>query len=179
MTPPRPYRLSRFMLAAGLVAALVAMPASPVGARGESNVDIDSFMTGLACTESTGRYTAENDRSGAYGKYQIMPRNWRAWAGRYLGNRWAQPTPRNQEYVAQRRIEDLYELRGKWRRVAYWWLTGDGEGDESKWTKHAALYVRRVMGAVQAAAAPGARAAGVLPDQCFPGDFPDPRVRDE
>ncbi|HYI22577.1 MAG TPA: SH3 domain-containing protein, partial [Candidatus Limnocylindrales bacterium] len=47
------------------------------------------------------------------------------------------------------------------------------------WTKHAALYVRRVMGAVQAAAAPGARAAGVLPDQCFPGDFPDPRVRDE
>ena len=152
MKPPRPHRLSRIVLAAGLVAALVAMPASPVGARGESNVDIDSFMTGLACTESTGRYTAENDRSGAYGKYQIMPRNWRAWAGRYLGNRWAQPTPRNQEFVAQRRIEDLYELRGKWRRVAYWWLTGDGEGDESKWTKHAALYVRRVMGAVQAAA---------------------------
>ncbi len=179
MKPPRPHRLRQIVLAAGLVAALVVMPASPVGARGESRVDIDSFMTGLACTESTGRYFAENDRSGAYGKYQIMPRNWRAWAGRYMNNRWAQPTPRNQEYIAQRRIEDLYELRGEWRRVAYWWLTGDGEGDESKWTRHASGYVRRVMGAVMAAAAPGARGEGVLPDQCFPGDFADPRVRDE
>ena len=47
MKPPRPHPLFRFVLAAGLVAALVAMPASPVGARGESRVDIDAFMTGL------------------------------------------------------------------------------------------------------------------------------------
>ena len=98
-------------------------------------VDINTFMTGLACVESSGRYEALNPVTHAYGKYQIMPRNWTYWAAYYLRNRWALQTPDNQEYVARQRILDLYELRGRWRLVAHWWLTGNADPDESLWSK--------------------------------------------
>ena len=42
-----------------------------------------------------------NSTSGAIGKYQIMPTNWRAWSLKYLGNANAAPTPANQETVAK------------------------------------------------------------------------------
>jgi hypothetical protein len=140
MEPTNSRRRARTLLPLGAVFALTLTAIAPgVTARpGDRRIDIDAFMTGLACIESSGRFTAVNKRSGALGKYQIMPRNWRAWSGRYLGNRWARPTPRNQEYVARQRILALYELRGDWRRVAYWWLTGDGEPDERLWTRPAA-----------------------------------------
>ena len=58
------------------------------------------FMYAMGRVESGGNYYARNATSGAYGKYQIMPASWRAWAGRYLGNSYAKQTPRNQEIVA-------------------------------------------------------------------------------
>lgn len=166
-----------------VVAALLVLGGSlllvpqTVDARGEKRVDFTTFMAGLACTESGGRFEALNDRSGAYGKYQIMPRNWLAWADRYMGNRWAQPTPRNQEFVARQRVLDLFEKRGDWRRVAYWWLTGDGEGNQSLWTGHALGYVNRVMRVAVQAATPGFVPA--VPERCFPIAYPDPVVRTE
>jgi hypothetical protein len=157
-------------------ASFAAIPPS-ADARGERRVDITALMTGLACIESGGSYTATNRTSGAYGKYQIMPRNWPSWAGRYMRDRWAEPTPRNQEFVARSRITELYELRGSWRRVAYWWLTGDGEPDPTLWSAKAFGYVNRVMAVAVRAASPDT--VDKVPDACFPRDFIEPTIRTE
>jgi hypothetical protein len=79
---------------------------------------IDAFMEAIAQVESGGYYYARNPTSGAYGKYQIMPRNWRNWSGRVLGDQKARATPENQEIVAHWRISRLYSNRGSWRRVS-------------------------------------------------------------
>jgi hypothetical protein len=102
------------------------------------------FMAALAKVESGGDYYARNATSGAYGKYQIMPLSWRAWAERYLGDANAKPTPTNQEIVAAAKIRALYSWLGSWRRVAYWWLTGSNA--TSVWSYYATRYVNRVMG---------------------------------
>lgn len=130
----------------------------------QRQISIEHFMAGLACVESSGRYNAVNRRSGAIGKYQIMPRNWRVWSGRFLGDTRAEPTPANQEMVAFRRITNLYNSRGTWRRVAYWWLTGRSIADESLWTRKARGYVRTVMDTAQAAA----RGSSRVPQRCYP-----------
>jgi len=148
-----------------------------VDAGDERRLNIHTFMTGLACTESGGRFDAVNAHSGAHGKYQIMPRNWVAWSGRYLGNRWALPTPRNQEFVGRSRISELYEKRGSWRRVAYWWLTGSGEGNQALWSDRASGYVDRVMSTATRAAHPSFKET--VAQRCFPVTFSDPKVRTE
>ncbi|HSH22001.1 MAG TPA: SH3 domain-containing protein [Candidatus Caenarcaniphilales bacterium] len=155
------------LFAAGQIVAPAA--AEP---RGSGQLSIRQFMTGLACIESGGRYTAVNDRSGAYGKYQIMPRNWPVWARRYLGDRHAPRTPYNQEFVARARIQRLYDQRRSWRRVAYWWLTGRSGADESRWSEKAIGYVDRVMVVARRAASPGH--ARRVPQRCFPGTFQAP-----
>ena len=101
------------------------------------------FMYALGRAESGGRYTARNPVSGAYGKYQIMPSSWRAWADRYLGDPNARPTPANQEIVATAKVRALYGGLQSWRRVAYWWLTGSSR--TSGWSTYATRYVARVM----------------------------------
>jgi len=166
-------------VAAALLALCGSLALGPltVDAGGEKRVDLTAFLAGLACTESGGRFDALNRRSSAYGKYQVMPRNWLAWSARYMGNRWARPTPRNQEFVARERIVDLYEKHGSWRGVAYWWLTGDGESDQSLWTGHALAYVNKVMGVAVRAATPGF--VETVPERCFPVWYADPRIRTE
>jgi hypothetical protein len=101
------------------------------------------FMSAIGQVESGGDYYARNSSSGAYGKYQIMPASWQAWAGRYLGNAAAAPTPANQEIVASAKMRSLYAWLGTWRRVAYWWLTGSSS--TSGWSYAATRYVSRVM----------------------------------
>ncbi len=101
------------------------------------------FMAAIGHVESGGDYTARNASSGAYGKYQIMPSSWRAWASRYLGDANAKPTPANQEFVAAAKFRALYAALGSWRRVAYWWLTGSSR--TSGWSPYATNYVARVM----------------------------------
>ena len=121
-----------------LVAALGAAPtfaASPPG--------LARFMYAMGQVESGGNYTARNESSGAYGKYQIMPASWRAWAERYLGDADARPTPANQEIVAAGKMTSLYRGLDSWRRVAYWWLTGSSR--TSGWSDYATGYVNRVM----------------------------------
>jgi Bacterial SH3 domain len=162
------------LLSLGVVDALAA---SSTDARGQKAVDLRAFLTGLACTESGGRFDALNEKSGSYGKYQIMPRNWPAWAARYMHNRWAKPTPQNQEFVVRERVLDIYEKRGSWRMVALWWLTGDNETNEMLWTNKAAGYVNHVMGIAQLAADP--RTAGQVKARCFPADVGDPDIRSE
>ena len=120
-------------------------------------------MYALGRAESGGRYTARNPLSGAYGKYQIMPSSWRAWADRYLGDPNARQTPANQEIVATAKVRALYSGLQSWRRVAYWWLTGSSR--TSGWSTYATRYVARVM-AYYANAAPTRHRRPARPGRC-------------
>ena len=102
------------------------------------------FMYALGQAESGGNYYARNPISGAYGKYQIIPSSWRAWADRYLGDPNAKQTPANQEIVATAKVRALYSGLQSWRRVAYWWLTGSSR--TTGWSYAATRYVNKVMG---------------------------------
>ncbi len=160
--------------AAGLIVLLAATLAVQPRAYGvpeialapQSDVTIEHFMTGLACIESSGRYAAVNPDSGAIGKYQIMPRNWRVWARRFLDDPAAEPTPENQELVARTRIERLHGRLDSWRRVAYWWLTGNTISDEALWTDKARGYVDGVMEVARRDATPAL--AWTVPERCRP-----------
>lgn len=127
------------MLAAALVSGIVG--AAPVIAADPPG--LEQFMSAVARVESGGNHKAENKTSGAYGRYQILPDNWRAWAGRYLGNANAKPTLANQEKVAKAKMKSLYTWLGSWRRVSYWWLTGSSQ--TTAWSTVATSYVARVM----------------------------------
>lgn len=113
----------------------------------------DRFMAAVGWVESGGRYDALNPVSGAYGKYQIMPSNWPAWAEQYLGDANAPQTPANQEKVARGKMHDLYHWLGSYRQVAYWWLTGRDGRKVSPWSTVAMTYVNKVMAYYYAKAA--------------------------
>jgi hypothetical protein len=119
----------------GVIGPSITMASDPPG--------LARFMAAIAHVESGGDYYARNPVSGAYGKYQIMPSSWRAWADRYLGDPNAKPTPANQEFVAAAKFRSLYSSLGAWRRVAYWWLTGSSR--TTGWSTYATHYVSRVM----------------------------------
>jgi hypothetical protein len=113
---------------------------------------IDRFMRALAVVESNGRYEAQNPTSGAYGRYQILPTNWRRWAGQYLGNPDAEPSPENQERVAREKLHSLFHWLGSWDLVAHWWLTGSPKTDPATFSPFAGRYVERVMALLDGAA---------------------------
>jgi hypothetical protein len=131
-------------------------------------------MTGLACVESGGRFDALNRSSGSYGKYQVMPRIWSAWAARYMHNRWAAQTPRNQEYVVRQRVMGLSRLHHRWRLVAHWWLTGNAGANEQVWSVGSTGYVDSVMAIAHLAAREATREQ--VSARCFPGSFPTPKI---
>lgn len=119
----------------GVLAPATTLASDPPG--------LARFMAAIGQVESGGNYYARNATSGAYGKYQIMPSSWRAWADRYLGDPYAKQTPANQELVAAAKFRALYGWLGSWRRVAYWWLTGSSA--TTGWSYFATHYVNRVM----------------------------------
>jgi hypothetical protein len=135
---------ARFALASLLVAGLVAT-ALPVGVLAADPPGQNRFMHALGQVESGGRYDARNPHSGAYGKYQIMPASWRAWARQYLGSATAPPTPRNQERVARAKVADLKRWLRTWPMVAHWWLTGSSSPNVASWSPFSTEYVQRVM----------------------------------
>jgi hypothetical protein len=126
-----------------VAATLVIAAASAAPTLGADPPGLSRFMDAIGQVESGGRYDARNPGSGAYGKYQIMPSSWRAWAGRYLGDPDARPTPANQERVAAARLRALYRSLESWPRVAHWWLTGSSR--TTGWSDYATRYVNRVM----------------------------------
>ncbi len=131
------------VLGAALALILVVDIAGPSPITASDPPQLDRFMFAVAQVESHGNHAALNAKSGAYGKYQILPDNWRSWARRYLHNANAKPTPANQERVARAKIARLYAWLGSWRRVSYWWLTGSSR--TSAWSHAASQYVARVM----------------------------------
>jgi hypothetical protein len=138
-------RISRrsAVIVAILSATLVLSLAGPAANAAKAPPGLARFMWAVGKVESGGSYTARNPSSGAYGKYQIMPPNWPAWAKSYLGNSKAKQTPANQEKVAKGKFTSLYRSLGSWRRVAYWWLTGSKR--TSGWSAYATRYVNKVM----------------------------------
>jgi hypothetical protein len=139
-----PHRSDRRVaaIAALLPAILLTSFQAPISTRAHAP-EIDRFLYALSQVESGGKYTARNRTSGAYGRYQIMPMNWKPWARKYVGTSRVKQTPRKQEYVARGKIHDLYHWLGSWRRVAYWWLTG--KSNTAGWSKFAKRYVTNVM----------------------------------
>lgn len=129
---------------------------------------ITRFMAALGAVESNGRYDAVNTTSGAIGKYQIMPANWASWSLRYLGNASAAPTPRNQDYVARRKLTALYNWLGDWPSVAHWWLTGDGERDPARWSDGSRRYVDKIMALMNSGWVPARASASVVVPKAAP-----------
>ena len=83
-------------------------------------------LSGIATIESGGDYTAENKQTKAYGKYQIMPSNWGAWAKEAGLSEDAPQTPENQEKVASYKWNQYMERFGSEELVATAWFAGPG-----------------------------------------------------
>ena len=132
------------VIVATLATVILVGVSGPAATLASDPPGLPRFMASIAKVESGGYYYAHNASSGAYGKYQIMPVSWRAWAGSYLGDPYASQTPANQEIVAAAKVRALYRWLGSWRRVAYWWLTGSSR--TYGWSYFATRYVNRVMG---------------------------------
>jgi hypothetical protein len=130
---------------AALVVAALLIAIVPSVAQASAPPGLERFLYALGQVESGGSYTARNTTSGAYGKYQIMPSSWAAWAKLYLGSSTAPQTPTNQEIVAHRKVTALYIWLDTWPTVAHWWLTGSSERDPALWSSFSRTYVNRLM----------------------------------
>jgi hypothetical protein len=149
----------RAVTSALLSAMVLVMLVGPATTQAVDPPNIERFMEALGAVESHGRYDAVNSTSGAIGKYQILPSNWRAWSKKYLGNPDAAPTPANQDYVARRKLTALYAWLGDWASVAHWWLTGDGDTNPRHWSDSSYRYVNKILGLMGAPLLPARRAA--------------------
>lgn len=89
------------------------------------------FINAIAGQESGGNYDAINGRTGASGKYQIMPENWPSWAEEAGIGADAEMTPENQEIVARYKLGEYYDKYGK-RGAAIAWYGGEGALDYSE-----------------------------------------------
>lgn len=76
-------------------------------------------------SEGSGGYNAVNGRTGASGKYQIMPDNWPSWAEEAGLSADAPMTPENQEIVARHKLREYYDKYGA-RGAAIAWYGGEG-----------------------------------------------------
>jgi hypothetical protein len=106
------------------------------------DVTLEEFKEQIGRIESDQNYELDMP-NGAYGKYQILPGNWKMWAPKALGTDrklavaskdidpmdWVpQPTPENQEIVAEWKMNQMFRQRGDWRRVAASWNGGASVG---------------------------------------------------
>lgn len=88
------------------------------------------LISAIGGQESGGDYNAVNGRTGASGKYQIMPDNWPEWsveAGLPAG---APMTPENQERVARFKLTQYEELYGPQGAMVAWYA---GTGNAERW----------------------------------------------
>lgn len=90
----------------------------------------DEFFSIVGEQESGGNYEAENARTGAYGKYQIMPENFPAWAEEAGLGADAEPTPENQEIVAKFKLGQYYDRYGAEGALVAWYA---GEYNGARW----------------------------------------------
>lgn len=96
-----------------------------------SSDNFNRFMDALGGQESGMNYNALNDRTGAFGKFQVLPENWVNWSREYaqaVGE--AEDTyrdennPANQEAVVRFKLEQVFASFNNWADVASWWYSG-------------------------------------------------------
>lgn len=92
----------------------------------------ETFFNAVAGQESGGDYSAENGRTGAFGKYQIMPDNWPSWSQEAGLEEGAPMTPENQEKVARYKLGDYYDKYGPEGALVAWY---SGEGNAQRWAE--------------------------------------------
>lgn len=95
-------------------------------------VSYESFKTALFGQESGGNYNARNERTGAYGKYQILPENWPSWAKAAGLSPDAPQTPENQEKVVEAKLRPLYQKYGAEGAAVAWYA---GEQNAKRWAE--------------------------------------------
>lgn len=89
------------------------------------SISFEDFFAAIAQQESGGDYGAVNPRTGASGKYQIMPGNIGPWSQQYLGRRVSVATfrssPALQEQLAHAVLKDYYNRYGARGAAAAWY----------------------------------------------------------
>lgn len=90
-----------------------------------SDEEFQSFLSAISGQESGGDYSSRNKRTGASGKYQIMPGNWPSWAEEAGLPKLAPMTPENQEKVAAFKLKQYYDKYGP-EGAAKAWYAGEG-----------------------------------------------------
>jgi hypothetical protein len=106
------------------------------GPGATSNGDLGTFISAISGQESGGNYDATNARTGASGRFQIMPENWPSWSKEAgLGDN-APRTPANQDLVAQFKMQQYFDQFGNWRDVAIAWYGGPGAVNYSEEAKN-------------------------------------------
>lgn len=103
--------------------ARVELGLAPLGNAG-ATADLNTFMEALSGQESGGDYNAQNGRTNAFGRFQIMPANWPSWSREAGLPDGAQQTPENQDKVAQFKLNQYYQKYGNWADVASVWYSG-------------------------------------------------------
>lgn len=98
---------------------------------GGGNINtIDGLMAAISGQESGGNYDAENGRTGAHGKYQIMPENWPSWAEEAGLSADAPRTPENQEKVARFKLSQYLKQYGPDGAMVAWY---SGPANAERW----------------------------------------------
>lgn len=87
------------------------------------NATASNIANAIKTVESGGNYNARG-ASGEVGAYQFMPSVWKQWAKEFLGDANAQPTPQNQDKVAQAKIESLLQQGKTPEQIALIWNAG-------------------------------------------------------
>ncbi len=95
----------------------------------------ESFVNAISGNESGGDYDALNKRTGAAGKFQIMPENWPSWSEQAGLPEGSEMTPDNQELVARYMLKQLYDAHGA-RDAAIAWYGGESAIDYSESAKN-------------------------------------------
>lgn len=90
--------------------------------------EFDSFFAAIGGQESGGNYGAVNSRTGASGKYQIMPSNIGPWSQQYLGYKVTlqqfQASPQIQDQLARAVLQSYFNQYGA-RGAAAAWYSGN------------------------------------------------------
>lgn len=86
---------------------------------------VDSLLQAIGGQESGGDYNARNARTGASGKYQVMPANWPSWSAEAGLGKNAPRTAENQEKVARYKMSQYVEQFGQEGAAVAWYAGPD------------------------------------------------------
>lgn len=120
------------------------------------DASFEAFFNAIAGQESGGDYSAVNPRTGASGKYQILPSNIGPWSQQYLGRRISvsqfRSSPQLQDQLARAVLSSYYRKWGA-RGAAAAWYSGspDKANDYDRFRSNepsVGEYVDQVLGRI-------------------------------